>query len=146
MLCLSSSSNSTEHTIQISVPPGGNHWLVSRCLASFAKNHFFFSSREKELMKQGQKEAALLSCSALSFPWRENFKYMSGFLGAILSPAASQVVHTGCRGGGPRPWLASFKTLMWVRIGRTSKGSDDHFKHQPQLALLLGGKKRRKSI
>lgn len=52
---LSSSSNSTEHATQISMPPGGNHWLVSRCLAFCAKSHFFPSSWEKELMKTRAK-------------------------------------------------------------------------------------------
>lgn len=52
-------------------------------------------------MKQGQKEAAPLSFSALPFPQRENFNYVSGFLGAVLSPAVSQVVGAG--GGRGRP-------------------------------------------
>lgn len=51
-------------------------------------------------MKQGQKEAALLSWSALPFTRRENFNHVSGFLGAILSLAASQVVRAGGGLGG----------------------------------------------
>lgn len=99
VVCLSSSSNSAEHTTQISMAPGGNHWLVSRCLASLPRVIFFSPLERKNWWNKGKKEAGFLPCSALPFPQRQNFNDVSRFLGAILSPTAFQGVHAGSRGG-----------------------------------------------
>lgn len=124
--CLSSPSTSPEYMSQISMPAGGNHWLVSRCLASIAEHLF---PPEKALMNKGSQEAAFLSCNAFSFPNQKKIFFNCVSLGAISpalhtpAPAVSEALPAG---KGRRPWLASIKTLMSVRYGRTSKEADDN--------------------
>lgn len=125
--CLSSSSTSTEYMSQISMPAGGNHWLVSRCPASIAEYLF---PPEKALMKQGQPGSSLSFLQCFYFPQpKKKFFFNCVSLGAIsptstyTCPSISQVVPAG---KGRRPWLASIKTLISVNSGRTSKEAGDN--------------------
>ena len=136
---LASSSTSTEYTIQISMPAGWNHWLVSRCSSSFAKSPFSFWESTDET-RAIRKHPFFPAVSSLYPTKKVSARYVLVPNSTPCPPAVSQGVHAGW---GRGPWLASIKTFMSVRPGRTSKGADDNLEHQPQLALLFGGEKKR---